>query len=203
VIAGEAEGNVDSEFHCAAALPDLSGSTSCDNRYFENRMGDVPSGFKRHPGLRKFGNRSSLAAGSVPETAPNGVDFWWDEYPTNDGNCWFDNTGAGGGPVTSDPPSPLLPSNCGSSTGNPVTYAVKALQLLECFGEWEFRGDFDLVGDGPCYWYHMPARPGTAAAAAAQRRRAADLERLAQTPEAKRLEQYFIEASGATETDSG
>jgi hypothetical protein len=42
LLAGEAEGNVDSQFHCAAALPNLTGTTSCDNRYFENDMGNVP-----------------------------------------------------------------------------------------------------------------------------------------------------------------
>jgi hypothetical protein len=196
LLAGEAEGNVDSQFHCAAALPNLTGTTSCDNRYFENDMGNVPDNFRPHPGLRKFGNRSELTGGSVPDTAPNGVDFWWDEYPTNDGNCWFDNTGAGGGVVTSDPAAPLLPSNCALSLGNPVSYAVKALVLLSCFAEWE-SGE---APNGSCYWFDMPARPGTAAATAEQRRRAAQMDRLAQTPEAKRLEQHFSET--AAESDS-
>jgi hypothetical protein len=198
VLAGYAEGNVDEEFHCAAALPNTTGSTSCDNQFSENNMGNVPAGFKRHPGLTKFGNKSGLSGGSVPDVLPNGVDFWWDEYTTNDGNCWFDNTGAGGGPVTSDPPAPLLPSNCGTSIGS-IAYAVKALILLECFAEWEFRGDADLVGEGPCYWYKMPAQPSTAAAAAEQRRRAAEMERLAKTPEAQRLREYFSEAAGQTD----
>jgi hypothetical protein len=196
VLAGEAEGNVDDTFHCAAALPNLSGSTSCDNQFSGNNMGNVPNGFKSHPGLTKFGNKSGLAGGNVPDVLPNGVDFWWDEYTTNDGNCWFGNTGAGGGSVTSDPL--LLPGNCNLSTGSPA-YAVKALILLECFAEWEFRGDFDVVGEGPCYWYSMPDRPGTAAAAAEQRRRAAEMKRLAKTPEAERLREYFSEAAGQTD----
>ena len=32
--------------------------------------------------------------GSAP--LPNGVDFWWDEFSGNTGNCWFDNTGFDG-----------------------------------------------------------------------------------------------------------
>jgi len=195
-VAGEAEGNIDSAVHCDLSAPGLIGSTSCDNRYSGNDMGNVPAGFRPHPGLRKFGNRSTLA-GNVPETAPNGVDFWWDEATTNSGNCWFDNKGAAGGPVTSDPPSPLLPSNCETSLGS-LAYAVKAILLLECFAEWEFRGEIDVVGEGPCYWYQAPAQPGSAAAAAQERQRAAYMERLAATPEAERIADHFRELTERT-----
>ncbi len=107
------------------------------------------------------------------------------------GNCWFNNKGANGGPVTSDPPPPLLPSECSTSVGNPASYAVKGPQLLECFAEWEFRGDADLAGDGPCYWYQMPPRPGTPRAAAEARRQAEAAEQIAESPEAQRLEDYY------------
>ena len=55
------------------------------NRYHDNVMGIAPNGAK----------------------VPNGVDFWWDEAPTQQDNCWFEN-----GEVTTDPQGPLMPSNC-------------------------------------------------------------------------------------------
>ena len=70
-------------------------------------MGEVPDGFKAHPGLDMFGNQSGLLAdGDVPAQLPNGVDFWWDEQPTSDNNCWFGNAGPDGtrDSLTGDPP---------------------------------------------------------------------------------------------------
>ncbi|MDQ3759124.1 MAG: right-handed parallel beta-helix repeat-containing protein [Actinomycetota bacterium] len=192
-VAGEADGNVDKQIHCPE---DALASTSCDNKYSKNNMGNVPKGFDAHPGLKKFGNQSGLLDPGDQDVLPNGVDFWWDEFPTNDGNCWFENKGAGGGPVTSNPPAPLLPSNCARSIGNAATYAPKAALLLECFAEFEFRGEADVVGEGPCYWYQMPPRPGTPEAAAEDRRQAEYMEQLAETPEAQRLEEYYGSAGG-------
>ena len=195
-IAGATEGNADEQIHCPE---DALASTSCDNQYSGNNMGNVPAGFDAHPGLKKFGNESGLFDPGQQDVLPNGVDFWWDEFPTSDGNCWFDNTGGGGGAVTSDPPAPLLPSNCATSIGNPASYSVKGPQLLECFAEWEFRGDYDTVGDGPCYWYSTPPRPGTPRAAAEARRRAEINKQIAASPEAQRLEEYFASDAAAGE----
>ncbi len=212
-LAGEAEGNVDSEIHCLVApvdgFPsgDGSASTSCDNRYAGNRMGEVPSAFKRHPGLTKFGNQTGLTGGDAPDQLPNGVDFWWDEFPTNDGNCWPDNTGPDGtrASLTGDPPlDPMagtstpgfLPEDCTTSTGSPV-YGAKGVLLLECFAEWESG----TAGDGGCYWYEMPSQPGSTAARADQRAQEQTMRALAKTPEAQRITQYYRELAG--EVDLG
>jgi len=216
-VAGTAEGNVDDQNHCPglpislpAPIGDTVESTSCDNKYFANRMGEVPAGFKPHPGLGKFGNLSSLTGGGpVPDGLANGVDFWWDESALNDGNCWYDNTGIDGdrASLTADPPlNPLpnvslpgfLPENCSNSSGgSPVSYAVKAALLLNCFAEW----DQGLVPDGVCNWYDMPAQPGTPKAAAQKRAEDRAMDELAETPEAKRLTAHFREIAG--EADSG
>jgi hypothetical protein len=98
---------------------------------------------------------------------PNGVDFWWDEFAGNTGNCWFPNTGVDGtvASVTSDPPPPpvpgtsvpgFLPQECGApgsvGQGDPAKEAM--------------LGDCALNGNsGLCEWYTPPARPGSAAAA--------------------------------------
>ena len=58
-IAGTAEGNVDPDNHCGAPASGIY-STSCANEYHDNVMGVVPDGFKKHPGITKFGNGSGL-----------------------------------------------------------------------------------------------------------------------------------------------
>ena len=131
-LAGDADGQ-HGQRRCTATLIGELTSTSCDNQYFDNRDGRrCRPGFKRHPGLTKFGNQSGLAGGgSVPASLPNGVDFWWDEFPGSDGNCWFDNTGADGseGSVTSDP-ALLLPSACGPTSVGLGNVAKEAVLLV-------------------------------------------------------------------------
>jgi hypothetical protein len=194
-LAGDAEGAVDEQIHCPTA--DSGVSTSCDNHYNGNRMGQVPPGFRPHPALRKFGNQTTLTAGS--RTAPNGVDFWWDEFTANTGNCWFENTGADGtaGSVTSDPLA--LPSDCGLSTGSPA-YSIKAPVLLACFAQWEFRGEgaFDRPG---CDWWNTPPRPGTAAARAEQRQQRLAGERWAEGAGGDALEEWVRELASSVSSD--
>jgi len=128
----------------ATCTPANPSSTSYDNRFYDNRMGMAPSG--KHK--------------------PNGVDFWWDEFPTDTGNCWFNNVGPDGtnDSWTGDPErfgTPgmsvphFLPEDCGSSvgTGNMEKEAV----LVYCAEA--------ATGDESCEWYSEPAKPGTAAAA--------------------------------------
>jgi hypothetical protein len=201
-VAGEPDGNVDSQFHCEAALPNLSGSTSCDNEFFDNKMGQVPPGFTRHPALTRFGNETGIPAGrrgSAVTQLPNGVDFWWDEFLGNDGNCWYDNEGPDGTPgsVTSESPDTggtppnILPSNCEASAGN--LDASKEAILLDC-SMWS-RGntgdDHDL-----CYWFDMPAQPGSRRAAEQQEKWGAAHQRYIRSDEHDALEAHIREAVG-------
>jgi len=105
-------------------------TTSYDNHFYGNTMGVAPSGKKM----------------------PNGVDFWWDSFPTNTGNCWYDNAAAG--KVRTSPGS--LPACKGSpSIGLGSTNEV---ELVSCFGA--------LAGGGYnaalCPWFTTPPRPGSA-----------------------------------------
>jgi hypothetical protein len=124
--------------------PENPSSTSYDNRYHDNTMGRTGSG----------------------KVKLNGVDFWWDEFPDDTGNCWYHNKGPDGtnDSWTGDPQRfpqhgmsvpHFLPEACGSSvgTGNPQKEAV----LAYCANA--------SIGDESCEWYTMPPRPGTAAAA--------------------------------------
>jgi hypothetical protein len=103
-------------------------SVSHRNRYHDNVMGIAPDGTKM----------------------PNGVDFWWDEAPNQEDNCWFGN-----GTVTTDPPGQLMPSNCDNTSAG-VTYPGKLSgELLPCAGA--------IAGSGydpnTCSWFRTPDKP--------------------------------------------
>jgi hypothetical protein len=190
-VAGDPDGNVDSQVHCRSKEV---ASTSCENRYRDNVMGRPPAGFKMHEAVGKFGNKHSP---DTQRTMPNGVDFWWDEFAGNNGNCWFDNigpdgtsrsiTGSGAG-LAPDP----LPSACASSTGNGD--AAKEAVLLDC----AMYEDMDRPEDHPlCYWFRMPPKPGTPEA---QREQAAfrdAAQRFARTPRGRALQGRIDELLGA------
>jgi hypothetical protein len=87
---------------------------------------------------------------------PNGLDFWWDNFPRNARNCWYDNTGpeADGSGLTSDPPAPLLPGEtipCANSLGTGTSPDNEA-ELLNCLGDFTFDTD-------TCDWFVTPPEP--------------------------------------------
>jgi hypothetical protein len=186
-VAGDPDGDVDPGIHCATASEGVS--TSCDNQYSQNRMGQVPPDFEPFPELEMFGNKTTLTGNG--KTAPNGVDFWWDEATPNTGNCWFDNTGPDGSPgsVTGDPAS--LPANCETSVGGP-NYSTKVPYLLNCFAQWESK-EFDAPG---CGWWDTPAEPGTAAARAERRDEERLQDRLAASSEGQAIQEWVSDLSG-------
>ena len=196
-VAGDPEGNTDSQIHCSVGT---ISSTSCGNEFHGNHMGQVPPGFEFPRGrvLRMFGNQTAAGDGDV---LPNGVDFWWDEFSGNDGNCWYGNTGSDGteasvtGSGSGVPPDPL-PGNCGTSVGNGDV--VKEAVLLDC-AMWS-RGE--TADDRPlCYWFQMPEQPGTAAARAKQRAWEARAAEYAASPEAAALQER-LDAAGAPAFES-
>jgi hypothetical protein len=199
-LAGESEGAVDDQSHCPTADDDNAVSTSCANQYSGNHMGEVPPGFEPHPALEKFGNETSLTADS--ETAPNGVDFWWDEFTANTGNCWFDNTGPDGTRESLNPDPPLgpapdqsapgfLPENCSTSAGSPA-YAAKGAMLLACYGQWE-TGELEAPS---CSWFDTPPQPGSAEAKAAAAEQQQLERRLGRSVDGDRLQEWVDEFSG-------
>src|SRR3954452_8780591 len=143
--------------------PQGAATTSQRNRYHDNSMGQSPSG----------------------EKLPNGVDFWWDEFPSDAGNCFGPNKGVDGtaASITTDPPrapgdatapgfAPV--KDCDSPTnfgkGNPQKEAV----LVSCAEEVNGRANDQQA----CDWFVPPAKPGSAKAQAQARRQsvlAADL----------------------------
>ena len=176
--------------------------TSCSDEYRDNVMGKPPPGFKPSVAVGKFGNPSSLDGDT-----PNGVDFWWDEFAGNTGNCWHDNVGPDGtrGSLTTDPPlSPtpganvpgFLPEVCdpaaptyaaGTGQGDPVKEAM----LFNCAAMYS---DGDTPADHPgCDWFVPPPKPGTAAARQDQRHFDRVARRFKQTADYERLRERFDE----------
>jgi hypothetical protein len=107
-------------------------STSYNNEFYGNTLGVGPDG----------------------KPAPNGLDFWWDQYPGNTGNCWHDNGGA-----TSEPPALLLPTGCGSSSSVGTGNALHQAELILCLGA------IASGGEDPCPWFTTPPKPAKAGAA--------------------------------------
>jgi hypothetical protein len=173
------EGKVDEGVSCPTAG---SYSTSCNNSFYDNHMGQRPPGFKFPSALNRF----DVPHAKLAKQMPNGTDFWWDEAPTV-GNCWYDNTGPDGtaasitGPGAGEPPD-TLPSDCGTSQG-PGDVA-KLGMLIDC-SMWE-RGQ--TSAERPvCEWFKMPAQPGSAAAKRQARASARSARRYLKTPEAAAL----------------
>ena len=173
------EGKVDDGVSCPTAG---SYSTSCNNTFHDNHMGQRPPDFEFPSALNRF----DVPHAKLAQSMPNGTDFWWDEAPTQ-GNCWIDNTGSDGtaasvtGPGAGEPPD-TLPSDCGTSQG-PGDIA-KLGMLADC-AQWS-RGE--TSADRPlCEWFKMPSQPGSAGAKRDARQFAAQAERYLQTPEAAEL----------------
>ena len=198
-VAGEPEGAVDPDTQCPT--DEAGTSTSCDNRYRGNRMGQVPPRFSPHPGLRKFGNKTSLTRGA--DVAPNGLDFWWDEAIPNTGNCWPNNTGPDGTreSLTSDPVQApaanqnlpgFLPEVCDDTSVGSPAYGAKVPILLGCFGAWETK-EFNPA---TCSWWDTPPRPATRAARAEQRATQQEYERIGKSAEGAEIRDWVNELSG-------
>src|ERR687895_539884 len=123
-------------FHVPDALSNSSGTNSVShrNRQHGNVMGRALNG----------------------DRLPNGVDFWWDDAPEQQNNCWFNN-----GEVTSSPPAPILPSNC-QNTSVGATYPVQSAELLTCAA----AISSDSYDPNTCAWFRTPPRPSGSAGAA-------------------------------------
>ncbi len=196
---GGPEGDVFPGVSCVGA-PENKLSTSCGNHYFNNKMGQVPPGFTFPKILDKYGVPHSEQG---TRQAPNGTDFWWDEFLSNRANCWYGNTGPDGktGTATSSgqagtfpglPPNPL--PDCAGGTNENLSIGngdiAKEAYLLECS-----QGPKATPGPIACDWYQAPPKPGSEE----ERRQREKYEALgiqyADSPQAAQL-QKIIESFG-------
>ena len=109
-------------------------STSYNDHFYGNVMGVAPNG----------------------TAMPNGTDFWWDDYPSNTGNCWYQNTAAPGASVTTSPSN--LP-DCNNGTDPSTSVGMGDLQneseLGACFASFSTLG----YTPGGCPWFTTPPKP--------------------------------------------
>jgi hypothetical protein len=140
--------------------PQGAATTSNRNSYRDNVMGRTPAGV----------------------AVPNGVDFWWDEFPSNAGNCFGPNTGSDGrlDTTTSDPPEAptgqpapgfIAKRNCGSPLNVGVGDPHKEAVLVACAAQVEGTSN----DQASCDWFQPPARPRGVAAAVQRRASSAAL----------------------------
>jgi hypothetical protein len=95
------------------------------------------------------------------------VDFWWDEFPSNHGNCWFDNTAMDGSKnYTSDPPPPpqhgqsipgFLPEDCSNDAG---TTGLGDPQKEAVLGACATDVETGSQEQDACDWFRAPPKPG-------------------------------------------
>ena len=179
------EGDVDPGISCATA-PQVT--TSCGNRFHHNNMGIPPRGFEPSPAVDDFGNHSAVGL-----RLPNGVDFWWDEFLGNNGNCWYENTGTDGtgrsvtGPGPGTPPD-LLPGLPLCETLIGLGDVAKELNLTNCF----LAREGGEENPATCDWFVMPSRPSSAGNRS-DRAEATRAEQAAASGDGRLIADYFAE----------
>ena len=116
-------------------------STSYNNKIYGNTMGVAPSGAAR----------------------PNGTDLWWDAFPTNTGNCFWNNTGPGGRKATTN--SLLGLPTCLNGAFPMLSIGLGNVpaeaELVSCLAGFQVSG-YPAGNSDICSWSKTPAEPGTA-----------------------------------------
>jgi hypothetical protein len=116
-------------------------NTSHRNKHYSNVMGRSPDG----------------------KAMPNGTDFWWDRFPGNSGNCWWQNEGPA--EITYSP-GPL--PNCDNGKNPSESVGTGNMQneaeLASCLASFETR-NFEREST-TCPWLFTPPKPGSSAALA-------------------------------------
>lgn len=135
-------------------------TTSFDNKQYNNTMGVDKNG----------------------KYKPNGVDFWWDAFPTNTGNCWWGNKAYPGKKVTTSPISiPLLQKDglpdCNDGQGSGMLLnlgnigLLNEVELVACLAGFTVAG-YPAGDPNTCTWTVTPSKPGASASSTSSARAA-------------------------------
>ena len=147
-------------------------STSCDNQFFGNNMGQAPPGFKSPDGDRpvRRNETDTRRRSGAGNGHPNGIDFWWDELTGNTGNCWFDNTGPDGtarpsvGPARGSRSRPAgRLACCPRELRAPASAGRLSRKAVGCWSASD-GGTGEDTGPLDCDWWQHPPQPASAAA---------------------------------------
>jgi hypothetical protein len=116
---------------------ETSTTTSFNNSFTENVMGVAADGTAK----------------------PNGVDFWWDSFPGNTGNCWWGNIPAAGATITSSPAS-LPACNGGKDPSSSVGTGalLNEAELVGCLVGLT-AGTYPQGIAALCPWTNTPPQP--------------------------------------------
>jgi hypothetical protein len=154
------------------AVPD---STVCSPGVGQEVTGCDPGKFSTSYRNQFYGNIMGITPGGAK--APNGQDFWWDNFAGNTGNCWWDN-----GDNLNNAPSSLPDCNGGKDPAQSMGTSDfgNESELVSCFAAVSSRNY-----SPPCPWFETPPKPGSAKARRQARRRAASTRRFVAQPEVK------------------
>ena len=190
-----AEGDIFPGVSCPGA-PANQLSTSCNNRFYNNKMGQKPPGFRFPAEVDQF---NAFAARSPQSQAkmPNGNDFWWDEFSGNTKNCWFGNTGPDGTFASVTGPggagrqpgaAPALLPGCtnGTNPGQSIGLGdpAKTQYLVDCS-----NGPDKDTSPLACDWWFTPPKPGSPQAARRRAEFSAAATRFDRSAAGRRLQQ--------------
>jgi hypothetical protein len=116
-----------------------------------------PLGVSTSYGNRQYNNIMGVAPGG--EVRPNGVDFWWDAFPTNTGNCWWGNKAAPGKRLVT---SPILLPGCAGGTLPATSIGLGDLlneaELVACLAGFTVAG-YPEGDANTCSWTTTPEKP--------------------------------------------
>ena len=111
-----------------------------------------------------FGNRftgNTFGVDRKGKVRPNGLDMWWDSFPGNTGNCFWDNKAAPGKSVTT---SPLVLPDCNGGTQPETSIGTGDVanegELVACLAGFTVAGYPD-GDDTICDWTVTPSKPGS------------------------------------------
>jgi hypothetical protein len=106
---------------------------------------------------------ASNVMGLAPDgsSKPNGIDFWWDSFADNTGNCWYLNEGP---QAMTYSPGPLPNCDGGKNPDSSVGTgdAPNEGELVTCLAAFETR-NFDRQSS-TCTWLYPPPKPKATAA---------------------------------------
>ena len=105
-----------------------------------------------------FNTNASNVMGRAPDgsSKPNGIDFWWDHFPDNRGNCWYLNEGP---QAMTFSPGPLPECDNGRNPESSMGRGDSAneAELFSCLAAFETR-NFDRETTS-CPWLYSPDKP--------------------------------------------
>src|SRR3954471_14159818 len=112
-------------------------STSYNNSFTANLMGTTPGG----------------------AVLPNGVDFWWDNFAGNTGNCWWANVPAPGHSITTSPaPLPDCDNGTDRSKSMGTGDVANESELTGCLVGFTV-GSYPNGNAALCDWTKTPDKP--------------------------------------------